>query len=392
MDLVDACGLRLEASAPDVVALVGGGGKSSFLFRLAHEVASRGGRALITTTTRVALSQVQHMAGFVGMDGADLPLPAIHAALDAAGRCILVGLPWADKATGIPAAAVDELAARSRELALAAVLVEADGSRQLPVKAPASHEPVLPQSTTLLVPVAGLDGVGRPISVEQVHRPELVRALLGCNPDDPDLRLTPAMLARLMVHPDGGAKHRPAGARLLPVLNKADSALRAAVGRLAADRLVRQGHPALIASLRDAGRPVRERWAPLAVVVLAAGQGSRMGGVKQVLVVDGEPLVRRAVRVALDADARQVLVVTGAHAAGVQDALASLLARNGGRLRLVHNPDWASGQASSVHTALRSLAGEIGAALFMPVDQPSLPSTLLRRMPVSYTHLTLPTN
>ena len=59
------------------------------------------------------------------------------------------------------------------------VLVEADGAKGRSLKAPAGHEPVVPGSTTLLVPVAAADVVGRPLDDTMVHRPELVAGLTG---------------------------------------------------------------------------------------------------------------------------------------------------------------------------------------------------------------------
>ena len=54
------------------------------------------------------------------------------------------------------------------------ILVEGDGSRQRPIKAPADHEPVIPQGTTKTVGVIGLDALGKQITGTSVHRPELL--------------------------------------------------------------------------------------------------------------------------------------------------------------------------------------------------------------------------
>ena len=127
------------------------------------------------------------------------------------------------KLRGIAPELVDQLAAQAKTLGVTAILVEADGSRRLPLKAPAEHEPALPTSTTLLVPVMGMDALGAPIDEAHVHRVAWVRHILNLAPDDATTRLTPQMAARLLVHPQGGAKSLPPGARLLPLLNKAES-------------------------------------------------------------------------------------------------------------------------------------------------------------------------
>jgi molybdenum cofactor cytidylyltransferase len=84
-----------------------------------------------------------------------------------------------DRRLGLEPAQIDALARRAADLGIAAITVEADGSKMRPVKAPAAHEPVLPAATTHLVPVTGLDAVGAAIDARTVHRPELVCAALG---------------------------------------------------------------------------------------------------------------------------------------------------------------------------------------------------------------------
>ena len=63
------------------------------------------------------------------------------------------------------------------------VLVEADGSRRLPLKAHAPHEPVIPPEAKRVLCVVGARGFGRPIQ-EAVHRPEVFCALTGTQPGD----------------------------------------------------------------------------------------------------------------------------------------------------------------------------------------------------------------
>ena len=83
------------------------------------------------------------------------------------------------------------------------LLIEADGSRGLPVKAPAGHEPVLTAGTELVIAILGLTGIGRPISAV-CHRPERVCALLGVSPD---AAVTPERAAALILSRDGLRKH-----------------------------------------------------------------------------------------------------------------------------------------------------------------------------------------
>ncbi|CAN5831928.1 molybdenum cofactor cytidylyltransferase [soil metagenome] len=385
MQLLPALNLQLNPSQPDVVAFVGGGGKSSALFRLAQEIVASRQRVIVTTTTHISQEQLQSQPAYVSVNGDQLPLEVLVRALDEHGSCLVISEVLEHSVRGIAPELVDQLVAQAKVLGIVAVLVEADGSRRLPFKAPGAHEPVLPASTTLLVPVMGLDAIGAPLDEVHVHRVAAVRRILQLPPDDQAARLTPRMAAQVLVDTQGGAKSLPSGARLLPLLNKAEGVIQLASARLIAHQLTQQGYACLIGAVGvDQSDPVLERWAPVAAVVLAAGQSSRMGRAKQLEIVDGEAMVVRAVRMALQSAVDQVFVVTGAYADAVTATLAPLLDEAGNRLRLIHNSDWQTGQASSIRTAAQTLSTlsetEFGAALFMPTDQPFAPPALLQQL------------
>ncbi len=384
MFLTHALRLSPTPAALEVVAFTGAGGKSAALFRLAGEIVAAGQRVVTTTTTRIAAEQIAQAPVHLLIRDGQIDWSALEQALNSHGHCLLLSDDQPPKATGVDPRLVDELARHAEQLNLAAILVEADGSARRPVKAPAAHEPVIPDATTLLVPVLGLDAIGLPLGEPHIHRPELLRGLLGiADPATaaPAARFTPEMAARLLLHPAGGQKGCPPATRILPLLNKADSPTRLLAGRLIAHRLAVSGQPSLLSAV---GAPemgsVQERWGPTAAVVLAAGGASRMGSPKQLLEIDGEALVERAARLALASGASEALVITGAYGEQVQAALAAVQAEAGPRLRLVHNPAWESGQASSIHAAVGALADGCQAALFFPVDQPNLPVALLRRL------------
>jgi len=380
MQLAPALRLSCDPLRPDVIAVVGGGGKSSAVFRIALDLAKAGHRAVITHTARIAAFQTEWAPAFIETTEDHLPLAALARALDRHGVCLLTGPVVADRRAGLLPATVDALARQASALGIVAITIEADGSKMRPVKAPAEHEPVLPDSTTILAPVLGLDAIGAEIEDRGVHRPELVRQVLGLPPTG-IARLTPSQAARLLVHPAGGAKNRPATASLLPLLNKADTPLHLVYGRLVAHCLSALGQPALLTAVGAPDRdPVAERWGPVAVVVLAAGASSRMGRPKPLEPVDGKPMVIRAVETAAAAGAGPVMLVTGAQAAAVCAALAFWQESAPTQVHVIHNPAWESGQASSMQAALRSLPAAVSAAILMPVDQPYLDPLLLRQL------------
>lgn len=111
-------------------------------------------------------------------------------------------------------------------------------------------------------------------------------------------------------------------------------------------------------------------------VLLAAGQGTRFKAPqpKQLLYIEGEPLVRRTARVALASSLAEVVVVIGHEAEAVGAALAGVA------VKVVENPHHAAGQSTSLRAGLEALDPRAAAALFLPADQPFLTSALLDQL------------
>jgi molybdenum cofactor cytidylyltransferase len=107
--------------------------------------------------------------------------------------------------------------------------------------------------------------------------------------------------------------------------------------------------------------------AGVAAIVLAAGRSTRMGAQNKLLAdLNGKPMVRQVVEAALGSQARPVLVVTGHMAAEVGAALAGL------DVRLVVNPDYATGLASSLKAGIRAVPPECAGALILLGDMPGV--------------------
>jgi probable selenium-dependent hydroxylase accessory protein YqeC len=243
--LLDALGM----TADEVVALVGGGGKTTAMFRLAREVVDNGGSAITTTTTRIFGAQIALAPAHV--PAADATRERVSAALAVHRHVLVIGAT--DAGSGKAESVSLDLFRRLRAwFPDACLLNKADGSRMRPFKAPADYEPVIPAETTLVVPVVGADVFGKSLDADHVHRPELVSALSGAPPGTP---ITPAIVARVLAHPQGGRKGVPAGARVVVLINKVDSLPDRAPARETAERLLREPaiHSVVLASLRAEG-------------------------------------------------------------------------------------------------------------------------------------------
>lgn len=117
----------------------------------------------------------------------------------------------------------------------------------------------------------------------------------------------------------------------------------------------------------------RDHHAPV-IVLLAAGEGSRFGGAKQLAEIAGEPMLRRVTRVLLRTDL-PIIVVTGAHADAVEAVIDDL------PLSMIRCEDWQLGMGQSLATGVRELTRafpQASAALVCLADQPLMNDELLR--------------
>lgn len=140
-----------------VTAVIGSGGKTSLIGKLCRELP---GTVIVCTSTHIFPAE---------------GLPLYTERLDAMPEeRICVGTPTDHGKLTAPCQPFEALA----ELA-DYVLVEADGSKQLPLKAHLPHEPVIPACADQVIQVVGLSGMGKPIE-KAAHRPERYAELCSC--------------------------------------------------------------------------------------------------------------------------------------------------------------------------------------------------------------------
>lgn len=353
--------LRLEKNVS--IAFVGGGGKTSALFMAARELAP----ALVTTSTHLAARQAEKADRHILWNPGE-PLPEVETALGS-GVTLITG-PHREDIARI-SAPTEEQFQQIRSLADShgmPLLIEADGSRQKPIKAPAGHEPAIPPFVDLVVVTAGMRGLGRTLGEDFVHRPEIFGALSGLQAGE---MVSAEALVRVLTHPDGGLKNIPAGARKVVLLNQADSdELQSRAGAMA-PALLKSYDAVIVASVqREEIHAVYEK---IAGVVLAAGASSRYGQPKQLLDYHGEPFVRRVAKTALAAGLSPVVIVTGANAEAVEAAVRDL------PVILARNEQWQDGQSASVKAGLSQCA-DSGGAVFLLVDQPQVTVHVLQAL------------
>ena len=162
-----------------IYAIVGAGGKTSLLKEMAARFRREGKSVFATTTTRMFIEEDMLLT-----EDAAVILDTLRK-----DGYAFAGIPEAPKVTALPAAVY---AAACEEADV--VLVEADGSKHMPLKYPNDTEPVIPENTDEIIVVCGLNAIGQRAK-DVCHRLELVKACLGI---EDETIITPAHIRKLV--------------------------------------------------------------------------------------------------------------------------------------------------------------------------------------------------
>jgi molybdenum cofactor cytidylyltransferase len=367
----------LRVTSTPCIAFSGAGGKSTAMFQLARELSSP---VIITATTHLGVWQTKLADKHII---ADTPSPIEELEHGLSGVILITGEMDGDRTKPIS----EELLTWLHQFCSyhsIPLLIEADGSRQKPLKAWAEHEPPIPPFVEQVVEIVGLSGIGKSLDAEYIHRPQIFSKLSGLSGGE---IVTPEALTHVLLSAEGGLKNIPSNARKSILLNQADTPELQSIAHSMAHSLLSQFDSVIVTSLKEKQIfAVHER---VAGIILAAGESSRFGQPKQLLDWKGKPFVRVVVERALEAGLSPVVVVTGANAESVEEAVGGL------PVKIVRNEEWMEGQASSIRRGILSLTpvasgmlrdplplgeGYAGACIFLLVDQPQITASILRAL------------
>lgn len=364
----------LPLKGPTVVTICGAGGKTSLLETLGRELSLQGRRVILTTTTRIFKPETYPCV--IGEDFARVT--EVLAERFPAHSPVVLGVRISDdhKLIGIdpawPQALLDQDICDD-------VIVEADGAARKPIKGYASYEPVLPPSSTVLIPVLGYDALGIPIDAEHVHRPEAFCTLTGARSGD---RITVDHFLTAMAHMIRLGQEKCPQAVIVPVVNKVDLAqdtqqIREIVQKFplvdAVDRLLfthLKGDPSVQFSF---GRIQGVFEPEISVVILAAGGSVRMGRPKLALPLQEKTLFELAMAPVLASGIRDIVVVTGEDSAWIRGKIPS-------DIRIVVNPRSREGIATSLQAGISAVSSRSQAILFSLGDQPFVTAEVYRML------------
>ena len=209
--LINAFGIGRQG----IISFVGGGGKTTLMWTLARELANQNKKVLVSTTTHICPPTEEQCDHFLVADDVSKVVSAIGKKLRK-GQIFAVGTGYkGEKMIGINPEWVGKLSGY-----VDYILIEADGARKLPFKAPAMHEPVIPKESTTVISVVGIDALEKELTDENVFRSELISEISGTPLGE---KITVNTIASVMVSERGGRKDLPRNARWLVCINKVDS-------------------------------------------------------------------------------------------------------------------------------------------------------------------------
>ena len=223
-----------------IITLVGGGGKTSLMCFLAEFAASLGKRVVATTTTKLWLKGPN--------PGKLVFAQTLRDCSDLINTCgsekmlTLVKNIYAEnknKAEGFLPEQIDCLAALFPDICF---VVEGDGACGKPLKGHYAYEPVIPQASSILLPVVGIDALNKPLIEQNVHRAAIaadkINKPYGIAIDVQDI-------VQLLLSPAGYLRNCPAGCRVIPAINKVEDKYRETAAYTMAGKILEKKLPAI---------------------------------------------------------------------------------------------------------------------------------------------------
>lgn len=353
------------------LAIVGAGGKTTTLFRISRQLNAP---VIITTTTHISVEQA-NLADDCRIINSQFEIKKVINSINLDGTLFLSGGESGDGRLLPLSRGCQETLLMECERRDLPLLVEADGARSLPLKAPEKHEPAIPDWVNSVIVVVGMQGINQALDDKTVHRASNFSEITGLRIGE---RITPESVLRLMSNSLGGLKNIPSEARKMALLNQADTNQLLSLGKNIAEQLINSYECIVVGSMLPEEerfeKEVEAIYTRIASIILAAGGSERLGQSKALFQWKGESMIHRAARIALQAGSNPVIIVAGEDWEIISNEVLDL------PVQVVLNKDWKQGQSTSVKIGLHQLPKDCGAVIFQVVDQPGLSTCLIQTL------------
>ena len=362
------------------ISIVGAGGKTTLLYLLGNHLRDAGFKVLLTTTTMVYYPDADENFNNITLWGSHIIEQGIGQEFEQDKRKIK-GFEKEEMECFVRSGLFNEFDF---------VLIEADGAKRMPIKAPNENEPVIIDYSDIVIGVVGLDSLGKVINEENTHRPaELIKIF---NKDLGDI-INENDIKNLSLSENGLFKNSPVLAKKVLVLNKADSPEKLKSGKRIIDLLINELKGLnkidylMISSLEKGKIHKVVNICPMirpkiSMVVFAAGKGIRMGAEKLMLELDGISILDRVLNT--------VETLESDGTAESHEITETIIVYSVDRVRelaekhkidkIIENPEPERGMSSSLKLAVEKASPNSDAFMFLMGDQPFISKKTIEKI------------
>ncbi|MDQ7025086.1 MAG: selenium cofactor biosynthesis protein YqeC [Anaerolineae bacterium] len=362
-----------EVARGDVVAFIGAGGKTSALIGMGYELIESGWRVLATTTTVIEEEQLALMPHAMYYN---MKPEAISAALSEYGFVFLYDVICAGKVYG---PSIEWTKQVLDTVDSDVLLIEADSSEGKPLKAPYADEPAIPKEASLVIPIASLSALDKPLDDENIYNSQAMIDKYGFYPSS---RVRSPWIAQVLRDAELGLQGIPDKARVVAFINQTpnEGYLRGRARLIA--KLALQSprfNGVALGSIRAAD-PVLEVQRPVGAMVLAASASEHMDMPKVLLPwTRSRTIIEHIIVQLIKSRLNFVSVVTGHDAALVKSRAKAM------DVKVVHNRGYKTGdRLSSLRVGLRAMPENVSAAMIVLADQPRIEPKVVYRLLKAY--------
>lgn len=244
----------LNITTKEVISLVGGGGKTTTLLRLAEEFKFKFNRkVIITTTTKIYRSSVAGIELIIGDNAHD-----VATKIESSEEQVITvasGINKEDKLLGLNSHLIDQLQQVISDFPV--FIVEADGAAGKDFKVPNVQEPVVPISNQLLLPIVGSRIIEKDLTGESLYRSSLLSKLDEEFKDEDSI--TPRLIVEILLDEAGyDLLKKQQDCSVIPLINQVDKEVRYDFALKVAKKLLKAGLNKVVLTTVKRENPVVE--------------------------------------------------------------------------------------------------------------------------------------
>lgn len=359
--------LDIDLDKKELICFVGAGGKTTSMFLLAQELKSLGKKVLVTTTTAIFYPEENEYDEIIIED--NIEINKIEKSINN-GSILVIGKEVTNqrKLKGIEKDTITDIFNKG---IFDYILVESDGSKRKPIKAPASHEPVLPTLCTKVIGLIGLDSIGKKIDSEFVHRPEIFTKITNSNIGD---LITEDIVFNLVSNENGLFKDASIDTKKYLILNKCDNESNKESAIIIKDLIKKSGfkiNKIIIASMTNK-KKYDDSKNNITAIILASGFSNRMGKQKLLLEIENIPIIERVIKAVKNSKINEIILIYR------DDKIKDI--GNKYEIKTFYNDNADKGQSEAIKLGVKNSSKESKAYMFFVGDQPYLDSVVINEI------------